>query len=142
MNDLKIITNPEVIAVFEKYPDKIKEKIITLRSLIIEAAKELEDISNLEETLRWGEPSYIAKRGSTIRIDWKTKLPDQYAMYFQCTSKLIPTFKMLYNDKFEFEGSRAIVFQLDNEIPKEELKNCIKAALRYHKVKHLNTLGL
>jgi len=49
---------------------------------------------------------------------------------------------MIFKNTFNFEGKRAIIFQLENEIPKEELKHCIKTALTYHKVKDLLTLGI
>lgn len=139
---LEVRTNPAVSAVFSKYPDKVREKMEALRALILETAEELEDLTVLEETLKWGEPSYLAKKGSTIRIDWKAKNPDQYAMYLQCTSKLIPTFKLIYHNVFEFEGSRAILFPLEKNIPITELKKCIATALQYHTLKHLPTLGL
>ncbi len=112
-----------------------------LRRLIIETAKEIESITEIEETLKWGEPSYLVKKGSTIRMDWKTKLPDQYAMYFKCTSKLVPTFKALYGDLFEYENNRAILFKLEDKVPEAELKECIGLALEYHSVKHLPRLG-
>ena len=57
----------------------------------------------LEETLKWGEPSYLTKYGSTVRMDWKEKNPEQFAVYFKCTSALVPTFKTIYKDKFKFE---------------------------------------
>jgi len=142
MKNLHINTNPEVELVFNNYPDLIRKKILYLRSLVLEAASEMEGISNLEETLKWGEPSYLAKNGSTIRIDWKKNKPNQYAIYFKCTSKLVPTFKMIYKDIFRFEGNRAIIFQVEDEISKAELKKCITAALTYHKIKHLPTLGI
>lgn len=63
-------------------------------------------------------------------------------MYFKCTSRLIETFKLVYGDKFEFEGKRAITFQIDDDIPEEDLKPCIRAALIYHKVKKLPYLGI
>jgi hypothetical protein len=75
-------------------------------------------------------------------MDWKQRSPDHYAMYFQCTSRLVETFKMIFKNTFDFKGKRAIIFQLENKIPTEELKYCIKAALTYHKVKHLPTLGI
>lgn len=75
-------------------------------------------------------------------MDWKSKSPNQYALYFQCTSRLVETFQMVFKNTFRFEGKRAIVFSLQEEIPTEELKYCIKAALQYHKVKHLPTLGI
>ena len=142
MKNLHINENPEVELGFNNYPDLIRKKILYLRSLVLEAASEMEGISNLEETLKWGEPSYLVKNGSTIRIDWKKNKPNQYAIYFKCTSKLVPTFKMIYKDIFRFEGNREIIFQVKDEIPKVELKNCITAALTYHKVKHLPTLGM
>lgn len=142
MKDLIINTSPKVELVFEKYPASSRDKLIKLRELILQSAEEIEDIIKLEETLKWGEPSYLTKNGSTVRIDWKAKNPDQYCMYFKCTSKLIPSFKLMYANIFNFEGNRAIIFQMEDNIPKDELKNCIKAALRYHKVKHLPNLGL
>ena len=142
MKKLQIKSSPEVELVFKEYPAPIRKKILNLRRLVIESAKEIEGLTDLEETLKWGEPSYLTKNGSTIRIDWKHQKPDQYAMYFKCTSKLVSTFKVVYKDRFTFEGDRAIVFQMDEPIPEIELKNCIKAGLTYHKVKKLPLLGL
>ena len=141
MKNLKLNTNPKVELVFNNYPNSVRKRISELRALILETAREIEGISNLEETLKWGEPSYLTKHGSTIRIDWKKKKPDQFAVYFKCTSKLVPTFKTIYNDTFEFEGNRAIVFKLDDIIPENELKQCMSMALNYHKIKHLPLLG-
>lgn len=63
-------------------------------------------------------------------------------MYFKCTSRLVDTFKIVFGSFFKYEKNRAIIFQLDEEIPVIELKECIKAALAYHKVKYLDTLGM
>ncbi|WP_108805435.1 DUF1801 domain-containing protein [Aquimarina sp. Aq107] len=142
MQQISVTTNPKIASVYEKYPDLVKDKIMELRNLIIETAKEIEDIQSIEETLKWGEPSFLVKKGSTIRINWKKSTPNQYGMYFQCTSKLITTFRVLYKDTFQFEGNRAIIFPMTCDIPKKQLKNCITAALNYHKVKHLPTLGI
>jgi hemoglobin-like flavoprotein len=138
---MNLSTNPQTTEVFENYPDSVRSQMEKLRELVLEAASEVDSLENLEETLKWGEPSYLTKHGSTVRMDWKEKKPDQYAMYFKCTSKLVPTFKELYQDTFTFEGDRAIIFKLDEKIPKNELKHCIKLALNYHKVKHLLLLG-
>ncbi|WP_420316304.1 DUF1801 domain-containing protein [Ekhidna sp.] len=134
-------TTKAVQTTFSTYPPQARKKVSCLRKLILEVANEI-GITDLEETLKWGEPSYLTKHGSTIRIDWKEKKPDQYAMYFKCTSKLVPSFQLAYGDLFNYETTRAIVFKLDDEVPEKELKQCIKAALRYHKVKHLRLLGL
>jgi hypothetical protein len=142
MKKLIIKINPKVKSVFARYPAPVKKKMLALRELIIETAKETDQVSSLEETLKWGEPSYLTPIGSTIRVDWKEKSPDQYAMYFQCTSRLVETFRLVFNKKFQYEGKRAIIFKMNQKIPAEELKACIRAALTYHKVKSLQTLGI
>lgn len=142
MEEFSLKTSPEVALVFANYPKEVRSKMIYLRELILESAQELEGLTSLEETLKWGEPSYLTKHGSTLRMDWKAKQPDQYAMYFKCTSRLVETFRVVFEQTFQFDGNRAIVFQMDDHIPKNELKECIKATLRYHKVKQLPTLGI
>ncbi|NHN24695.1 DUF1801 domain-containing protein [Flavobacterium jejuense] len=142
MGELKVTTNPKVDAVFANYPYFVKEKMQQLRELVIETAEEIEEISHIEETLKWGEPSFITKKGSTLRMDWKEKTPNQYAIYFQCSSRLVTTFRLVFGTKFEYEGNRAILFQTNQKIPKNALKECIKATLTYHNVKHLITLGI
>lgn len=134
--------NPAVQARFDNYPPDIKATMDRLRKLIIEVAEETEGVDLLEETLKWGEPSYITKNGSTLRIDWKPKNPDQYAMYFQCTSQLVPTFRFVFGEAFEYEGNRAVVLPLKGDLPIKEVKQCIATALTYHKVKKMPTLGL
>ncbi|MFD0861642.1 DUF1801 domain-containing protein [Sungkyunkwania multivorans] len=135
------ITDERVRMVFEQYPNPVKKKLLFLRALILDTAANIDATDPLEETLKWGEPSYLAKNGSTIRIDWKEKDPEHYAIYFKCTSKLVPTFKELYSDVFRFEGDRALLFELNAKIPEKELRHCITMALLYHKLKHLPLLG-
>lgn len=138
---MELNTTPAVKAVFDKYPKQFQKKLLHIRALILETANEIEMVKELEETLKWGEPSYLAKKGSTIRIDWKPKKPDQYAIYFKCTSKLVTTFKEIYPKEFKYETTRAIYFNLDDKVPEKKLKHCIELALTYHHVKHLPRLG-
>ena len=142
MGKLTLKTDPRVNDVFANYPDFVRDKLQHLRELVIETAEETEGVTVLEETLKWGEPSFVTKNGSTLRMDWKEKTPDQYAMYFQCTSRLVNTFRLVFNHKFQFEGNRAIVFKLNEKIPELELKECIRASLIYHNVKEQITLGI
>lgn len=142
MNNLIVHTHPDVAKKFKAYPKDIAEKMNKLRELVLETAAEQDHITELEETLKWGEPSYLVKKGSTIRMDWKEKNPDQYALYFKCTSKLVSTFIEVHGDTFQYEKTRAILFPLDAKVPVIELKSCIAAALNYHHVKTLPNLGI
>jgi hypothetical protein len=129
------IANPQVAAVFNNYPEKMREKLMFLRQLIFETAAATEGVGELEETLKWGEPSYLTpntKSGSTVRIDWKQSNEDQYAMYFKCTTNLVETFRDKYPTEFRYGGNRSIIFNEDDEIRVKELSDCIALALTYH----------
>ena len=133
--------NSEVAAVFNSYPHHIKSKIFFLRQLIFETAELIEGIGEIDETLKWGEPSYLtteSKIGSTIRIAWKESQKEQYSIFFKCTANLVPAFKQKFPQKFKFGGNRSIDFNLNDDVPVKELKQCI-AALTYHRNKKLET---
>jgi len=134
--------NPSVAEVFSQYPTPIRKKLMFLRQLVLDTALESDPVIAIEETLKWGEPSYLTKNGSTIRMGWGSSKPDQYALYFHCKTKLVDTFRELYGDMFNFEGNRAIVFNLDDDLPIDTLKHCILLSLTYHKIKNLPMLGV
>ncbi len=111
-----------------------------MRQLILNTAKEM-GIDRLEETLKWGEPSYLCKNGSTLRLDWKKKKPDQFALYFKCTSLIVPSIRKIFKDQLNYENQRAIVIGLDEEIPQSTLIACIQFSLNYHVLKKQKLLG-
>lgn len=129
-----------VDSVFKSYPLRARKKLLQLRADILSTAVEYE-IKNIEETLKWGEPSYLVKKGSTVRIAWTLKKPEHYSIYFNCQTRLIETVKEVYGDLFQYDGNRAIIFNIDDSVPSQELKHCISLALRYHSLKHLPLLG-
>ncbi len=141
MSSIRIKQHPQIQAKFESYPAMVQEKLNQIRGLIIEVASNIEHIQEIEETLKWGEPSYIVKKGSTIRMDWKAKTPNQFAIYFNCNTSLVNTFKILYGDLFKYEKNRAIWFELTDTVPKTELKSCITMALQYYLLKDKPLLG-
>ena len=129
------IENPAVAEVFDGYPPKIRKKLLALRSLIFETAAKTDGVGAIEETLKWGEPSYLTpetKSGSTVRIGWKESAPDRYAMYFHCQTTLVSDFRERFSGQLEFEGNRAIVLPENARVPKGVLASCIAAALTYH----------
>lgn len=139
---MKVSTDPRLKSKFSNYPPKVRKRMKHLRKLILEEARSLDHVHELEETLKWGEPSYLVKKGSTIRMDWKEKNPDQYALYFKCTSKLVPTFRAVYGDLFIYEKTRALLFPIDEELGLEkEVRSCIRMALSYHLIKDQPLLG-
>ena len=131
-----VFDSQQVKQKFASYPKEIQTRLLFLRQLIFDSTPK-----TIQETLKWGEPSYLCTQGSPIRIDYKDKHPHQYAMYFNCKSKLVDTFTEIYPNEFTYEGNRAIVFKENDDINVSALKNCIQLALNYHQIKHLPLLG-
>jgi hypothetical protein len=121
--------------VFEQYPELFRHKLLTIREIIFEMAAIEEQIGTIEETLKWGEPAYLTSEtgsGSTIRLAWHQKTPDQCGIYFNCKTSLVHHFRSIFPDELNFEGNRAIIFGSTDVIPIDRLQFCIFAALTYH----------
>ncbi len=125
----------DVVQKIECYPAEAKKVFLVVRELIFKVAAELDGVGEIEETLKWGEPSYLTsqtKSGSTIRIDWKDSTPDWVYIYFNCKTTLVDSFKEIYGDIFSYSGNRSISFKLNEQLPTEALSDCIAMALSYH----------
>lgn len=131
----KPISNPAVSSVFASYPAPVKKRLLALRALILETAAATEGVSEIEETLKWGQPSYLtakSKSGTTIRIAQLKSDPSRYALFVHCQTNLIETISELYPDALTFDGKRAIILKVDQEPPTDILRHCISLALTYH----------
>ncbi len=126
--------NQEVEDAFLEFPEKPRGKLLELRELIFETADRLSGIKSLAEVLKWGEPSYVPqpKTGTTVRIAWKKKAPEQYALYVPCQTSLVAIYQSLFGDDLNYEGKRAVVFPLNRRLPKLKIRKCIELALTYH----------
>jgi len=135
-----IVNQPprDVADVYTTYPAPIRARVLALRSLILETAAATPGVGALEETLKWGEPAFLttqSRSGSTIRIAWKRANPREYAMYFNCQTTLVGSFKTMFPTAFVYQGNRAIVFDEGAEIPLPALRICVEMALTYHRNK-------
>src|SRR5580700_6729014 len=131
----KDFSNPAVDAVFEAYPKPLRAKLLALRRLIFDTARTTKGVGALQETLKWGQPSYLTpqtKSGSTIRIDQVKSAADQYALYFHCQTDLVETFRELYPSELSYGGNRSILLNAQDEIPHAALRHCVALALTYH----------
>ena len=124
-----------VSAVYETFPDAAQRLLLNLRDLIFEEAAANPNIGLIYETLKWNEPAYLTespRSGTTIRLCWKAKMPDQSALYVPCQTNLVDQWKDLYGSTFRFSGQRAILFDHNEPPPKDAIRHCIAMALTYH----------
>ncbi|MEA2831181.1 MAG: hypothetical protein QOF22_1929 [Bradyrhizobium sp.] len=128
-------SDPAVDAVFSAYPGPIKAKLLALRRLIFETAEATKGVGALQETLKWGQPSYLTpetKSGSTTRLDQVKSAVNRYAVYFHCQTDLVETFRELYPTQLRYGGNRSILLNAAEKLPEPELRHCVALALTYH----------
>jgi len=130
--------NSEVAAQFDAYPELLRQRLLDLRQLIFDTASAIEDVGQLQETLKWGQPSYLthsSKSGTTIRIGQIKSKPGGYGLYVHCQTSLLATYRELYPNELRYVGARCIEFTVNDEMPREPLRHCIALALTYHRNK-------
>ena len=130
-----ITVSAQTQSVLDDLPGKMAARLLELRSLILDTATENAAIGPLEETLKWGQPAFLTsatKSGTTVRINQHGKSDDQYALYVHCQTDLLERYRQLYGDTLSFQGNRAIVFDVADEIPIDAVKHCVAMALTYH----------
>ena len=128
----KNLTSP-VRDVIQSYPKNVQIFALDLRDLIYETAANDVRIGTLTETLKWGEPSYLTektKSGTTLRFDWKTS--GKFGVFVNCRTTLIRSFRDLFSDDLDFEGTRAIWLNPDQPLPRDVMGICVGKALTYH----------
>ena len=104
-----------------------------IASLIFDTAKTTEDVGALQETLKWGQPSYLtpeSKSGSTIRIGEVGA--GQYALFVHCQTDLVERFREIYPKQLSYGGNRSVIFDVEDEIPEAAVRHCVALALTYH----------
>lgn len=109
-------------------PDRFKE----LKALIHEAAATVPDIGPLEESLKWGQPSFAPAKpnvGSSVRLEQRDD--GSHALMFICTSGLVEEFRTLYGDRLACEGKRAIHIPEGPLPDRAALTHCIQLALTH-----------
>ena len=133
--NLLIADDPDVAAVYAAYPPEARRHLQRLRTLVLEVAEATDGVGPLEETLKWGEPAYLTAAsgtGTTIRLGWKAARPDRVALYVNCQTTLVDTYRTLHPE-LSYEGSRAISFALDAPLPEEAVADCVSLALTYRR---------
>jgi hypothetical protein len=116
-----IKSDPKAEAIIGDMPEVAQ----VLRDLIAIQSDGLE----VQECLRWGQPTYIAPKGSMLRIGM-VKSGD-VAIFAHCQTTIISDFAGQFGADFQIEGNRAVVFENTTDIQPEKLRLMINHALRY-----------
>lgn len=113
-------------AVFDAAPAPERAGMLALRARILAEATRLN--IPIREELRWGQPAYLAPKGSTLRLG----LPKSggFAIYAHCATSLIADFAETCDCRTE--KNRAVLFDTLAEAEAVPVELLISAALQYH----------
>jgi Domain of unknown function (DU1801) len=123
-----------VAAVYKAFPGPVRSKLLQIRQLILETAIKTEGVGPIEETLKWGVPSYLTRQsgsGTTLRLS-PTNNGDEFGVYVHCQTSLVNDFKKTHPKAFRYSGTRALLFGISDEINRDYLESFVAAALTYH----------
>jgi hypothetical protein len=112
----------------------MSKRLLQVRDLIFATAAAHDDVGEITETLKWGEPAYLTDEtgsGSTIRLG-RLKDSEHAAILFNCKTTLVDTFRDRFPDQFEYRQTRALLLPVAGKLPKRELSVCLSLALKYH----------
>ena len=112
--------------------------MLALRELVFKAASRSEGVGTIQETLKWGEPSYLTvgpNSGTAIRMNWHRDRPGVCSLFFHCQTDMIATCQTFYPALFDYDGNRRLSFSVDRPMPEEALQHCMALALTYHRRK-------
>ena len=124
-----------VKAVLDRHPPALRDKLLALRAAILDVGRE-ENVGPIEETLKWGQPSYLTQNGigTTIRIDRDDTHGGAMALYVNCNSSLVGEWRERFPDMV-FGGERSLHLTIEADLSDPRLRMCIADALTYHRRK-------
>lgn len=122
---------------FTNLPQKVRIHLERLRD-IIRAAAEASGTAPLEESLKWGQPSFAPPKraGTPVRLSWSEKTPDRVELLVHCQTTLVDAWRHRFGDLFDYSGTRAVHIPLGQPLPKEALHIMAVMALTYHQRKN------
>ncbi len=122
--------DPKVQAAFDALPKNTRAGALALRELVYETARGLPRAQPMTEDLRWGQPAYLAPKGSTIRLGGHKSAP--FALFVHCQSRLMGDFTSAFPGEDRIDGNRAVLFDTLDQIDETRHGWLIARALTYH----------
>ncbi len=121
---------------FTTLPQEARIHLENLRD-IIRAAAEASGAAPLEESLKWGQPSFAPSKrmGTPIRLSWSQKSPERVEMLVHCQTSLVDAWRHRFGDLFDYDGTRAVHIPLEQPLPEKPLHIMAVMALTYHQQK-------
>lgn len=116
------------------WPDAAAQRFSELRYLVLNAGLDA-NVGEICESLKWSEPAWRPirpRQGSTLRLSWSVKSPDQISLFVDCKTTLASTMQSLYPADFKYENNRALRLHLDADLPRQAIDHLARLTFTYH----------
>jgi Domain of unknown function (DU1801) len=135
-----ISEDAKILAAYSSLPEEIMKAALTIRDRIFALAQQHAEIGQVEETLKWGMPSYLTKSpksGTPIRLGCNADA-NTLGIYVHCQTQVVDNFRettpadLLVESKITTEKSRAIHLPAKTPLPNSVIDKFLYEALTYH----------
>ena len=117
-----------IFQVFASMPADVATTLRAARLDILRAAAASDEVGQLDETLKWGEPAYLTcapKTGTTLRLGL---IGGQAAVMVPCSTTIIDDARAIFGPLPELSGKRGLVLGGQRQV----FDYVADAALHYH----------
>ncbi len=122
---------PEIVAALDQIPPAQRRAMLTLRQMIFEEAGADPRFGPIDESLKWGQPSYVPARpriGTAIRLGTQG---NRVALFTHCQTSVMADVRPLFGPEAQFDGTRGVGFAPE-DLPEMPIRGLIRAALGYY----------
>jgi len=120
-----------IAAAIADYPEATRDTLLELRALIHRVAARTEGVDAVEETLRWGQPAFICRSGTTVRLAEARGGSGAVGVYTSCQTPLVADFAREHGELFEYDAGRGIHIPAGERMREAEIGDFLSAALTY-----------
>ena len=131
-------SEPQMRAAFDAFPSDVRMRLLALRQQIFAVAAATNGCGEIQETLKWGQPSYLTvrpKSGTTIRLGVPKAGAGRCGLFVHCQTSLVAMYREIYPIEFDYEGTRGLIIRAGQQHDRAALGHCIALALTYHRHK-------
>ena len=123
----------KMAGVFEAFEPDARASLLAVRGVIFDLAGEMADVEGVEESLKWGQPSYVPrpKTGTPIRLGLTKS--DTPAIFVHCQTTLVSDLASDNAYGLETIDNRAVVLPSGDLAGHPGLRGFVRAALMYHR---------
>ncbi len=129
-----------LLAIIAQWSAPAQSAAWTCRTLFHDIAAQ-HDLGELDETLKWHQPSWRPKRartGSTLRMGWMPNNPDRLTLFVDCKTDLAARMRDLYPDLPANDGRRALGIDLNAPLPEQALSHLASMTFTYHQKRRVS----